>query len=183
MPASSKSSSRSMRLRASSVIWPSRNSWKMYSRSAAINSDLSSAAAKAGSSSLDAGSGNRPPRLSRRELLQPAFRHLQCCQACSKLGLVLALTLGGGVASQPEPAHDARQQQSLANQGHDDHAECDEEDEIAVGKRRTDFRGERNSERRRERNDAAHADECEGERPLPGRQRVPPGERGAEPAR
>src|ERR1700730_17594518 len=109
----------------------------MYSRSMAINFDLRSAAAKAASSPSGVGSDNRPGRESSRQL--------QRFRASSKLGFVLAPMLVGGVASQPEPADNTPQQQSLAHQGHDDDTECDEENEIAVRKRRTDFCGQRNS--------------------------------------
>src|SRR2546430_15299308 len=117
-----------------------------------------------------------------RKLVEPVLHRVQSVRARRKLGRVLALALLGRVAPQPEPVHNSRQQQSLANQRDDDHSERHKENEIAVGKRRAGQRGQRNGQRRRQRDDAAYADERKKEGPLPGRSRIAARKRGAEPA-
>src|SRR5262245_63317627 len=51
-----------------------------------------------------------------------------------------------------------------------------------MGKRRAGERGKRNRQRRRQRDDAAYADEREEEGPLPGRSRIAARKRGIKPA-
>src|SRR6266436_3574121 len=75
--------------------------------------------------------------------VEPVLHHVQSFRTRSKLGCVLALALLGRVAPQGEPAHNARQQRSLADQRDDDNSESHEENEIAVGKRRAGQRGQR----------------------------------------
>jgi hypothetical protein len=94
-----------------------------------------------------------------RKSVEPVLHQVQGFGARGKLGCVLALALLGRVAPQPKPAHNARQHQSLADQRDDDNSENHEENEIAVGKRRADQRGQRNGQRRRQRDNAAYADE------------------------
>ena len=170
----------------------------MYSRSAAISSHLRSAAAAAVSTPFDVFRGSRPARsrcLARRiastsgairplgrKPVKPVLRHVQCFRARRELGCVLALALVSRVAPQGEPAHKARQQQSLADQRGHDHSERHEQNEIAMGKRRAGERGQRNRQHRRQRDDAAYADEREEEGPLPGRSWIAARKRGIEPA-
>ena len=82
-----------------------------------------------------------------------------------------------------EPADHPRQGQALTDQGHDDHGEGEEQDQIAVRERIARRGRERDRERGRERHDSAYAREADEERRLPGRRRVAARERGREPAR
>ena len=68
--------------------------------------------------------------------VEPVLHHVQSFRTRSKLGCVLALALLGHLPPQGEPAHNGRQQRSLADQRDDDNSESHEENEIAVGKRR-----------------------------------------------
>jgi hypothetical protein len=84
---------------------------------------------------------------------------------------------------QPKPADNAGHQQSLADQRDDNEPEGNEQNEIAVGKRRAGYGGQWNSEGRRERDNTAHADESKKKDPLPVWNRIPTCQRWAQPAR
>ena len=74
-------------------------------------------------------------------------------------------------SAEAEPADHARHQQALADQRHHDHAEGEEQDQIAMRERLAARGGERNRERGRQRHDAADAGEADQERRLPGGRR------------
>src|SRR6516225_4502123 len=118
-----------------------------------------------------------------RKSVEPVLHHVQGFGARGKLSCALALPLLGRVAPQPKPAHDTRQHQSLADQRDDDNSESHEENEIAVGKRRTGQRRQRNGQRRRQRDDAAYTDKRKKEDLAPRRSRIAARKLAAQPAR
>src|SRR5262249_31953491 len=118
-----------------------------------------------------------------RKSVEPVLHQVQGFGARGKLGRVLALALLGRVGPQPKPAHNARQHQSLSDQRDDEDSENHEENEIGVRKRRAGERRQRNGQSRRQRDDAAYADERKKEDLPPGRSRVAARKLAAQPAR
>ena len=82
-----------------------------------------------------------------------------------EFGLVLALLFGAAFVGDAEPADHAWQHQSLSDQCRDDDAEGDEQDQVALRKRRAARDGERDRQRRCERDDATHAGKRQHEGP------------------
>jgi hypothetical protein len=103
--------------------------------------------------------------------------------ACLKLRLNLSGTFFKAKTCYAKPLQDPRQHQPLSNERDHDHAESNEEDQVAVRKRLPVVEGKGDRERGGEGNDAAHADKPDRKRPLPRRCWIASRERGADPAR
>ncbi len=200
MLASSRSSSRSMRRRASSVICAVlQQSVDVFAfgrdqlhphvggqhRGGAAVAPRWPAAARRGIRDGRAAPPKPRARCGRRRRTccrRSCATFKACARAASSASCSRRRSLGGMLVK-PEPAHQCRQHQPLADQRDDDDAESDEQNEIAIGKRRARRGGQRNSQSRRQRDDAAHADKAQEEQPLPRRHRIAARQRRAQPAR
>ena len=94
------------------------------------------------------------------------------------IGAALAAARIGEAERTDHGGHDG----ALPDQRHQDDAECQKQNEVALGERLAAQRRQRDRQRRRERDDAANAGEGQHERPLPGRRRVGAPDGGNEPA-
>src|SRR6202012_4040849 len=113
----------------------------------------------------------------------PALRHFQGFQPRGYFSVLLAPALVLRVMRERKRPHDRRKRKPLPDQRDDNDAESDKENKVAVWKRRSGKRRQRNGERRSERDHAADTEKAQQESPLPRRRRVASRQRGNQPAR
>ena len=187
--ASSRSRSRSIRRRVSSVILPSRSSAWMNLRSATISSRVSSVpAAETSCSSGSSESGNwlardLVPRAQQLDDLVGEFavvgdgverfqRGIERLAPRRDFRFMLGDMFVAAVLRDAEPSHHRRQPEPEADQRDEDDAEGDEQDQVAIGKRVAVRQRERQRQRGGQRHRAAHAGERDHERRSPWRRRI-----------
>ncbi len=117
------------------------------------------------------------------ERVQPLLNLLQRGLARLELGLDLAHALLSPWRVSPSQRTTLGSSRPWPDQRHDDDAEGDEQDQVAVRKRRAAQGRVGNRQRGGERDHAANAGEGEHERMLPRRRRIAPLERRDQPAR
>ena len=106
-------------------------------------------------------------------------QHLQLLEGCRyplapRRALVGALgpLLAPARVRQAKRTHDHGQKQPLPDQGHQDHGEGQEKDQVAPGEGLAVLRLQRNRQRGGQRDNAAYAGKSQRKRPLPGWRRV-----------
>ena len=107
---------------------------------------------------------------------------MACRRAANSSPLMIVALAAAGIC-ESQCANHGGQHQALAHECHQNHREHEEQDPIAAREWRAASRGERDRERRGERDDAADPCECQRKGPLPGRRGIAARDRGKEPAR
>lgn len=90
------------------------------------------------------------------DLIEPFQSRLRDCQARASFLFGISFVLGQPGILQIEPSYQGRQAETRHNDGRDDHEQCDENQEVAIGKRLTAADGKRDGKGRGKRNAAAH---------------------------
>src|SRR4051812_11567657 len=118
-----------------------------------------------------------------RDILEPPCRCFECTSTCCQLlrPVIIAFSMSG--MREAKPLHDMREHEALANKGYQNDRECQEEDEIAIGKCLATRCCKGYRECRGQRHDSTNPGEGKCEWPLPWGSRVPAPELWKQPAR